>query len=85
MAFLKATKQSLIAAETALKSSQAGFEVGLRTASDVLSMQSALSNARFTESKARNDYLLSRLNLKAVAGTLSESDLFGIDRMLAYK
>ena len=82
ISFAQASQQSLLASQTALNATVAGFEVGARTAVDVLDAQSDLSDAQSTESKARNDFLLNQLNLRAVAGTLSAADLHDIDRVL---
>ncbi|HIM08767.1 MAG TPA: type I secretion protein TolC [Gammaproteobacteria bacterium] len=72
---VKALKQAVISSETALEASEAGFEVGTRTAVDVVATQRATSEARRNYSKAKYDYILNTLKLKQAAGTLSPDDL----------
>jgi outer membrane protein len=72
---VKALKQAVISSETALEASEAGFEVGTRTAVDVVATQRATSEARKNYSKAKYDYILNTLKLKQAAGTLSPDDL----------
>lgn len=79
---VKALKQAVLSSTTALEASQIGLEVGTRTAVDVLNAQSALYSAQRDYSRARYDYLLSVLRLKAAAGTLGAKDLAEIDALL---
>ncbi len=62
----------MISAESALKATEAGFEVGTRTIVDVLISTQNLFNARRNLTKARYDYILAVLQLKQAAGTLTE-------------
>jgi outer membrane protein len=78
----KALQQAVISAESALKATEAGFEVGTRTIVDVLQSTRNLFDARRNLSKARYDYILSVLALKQAAGTLNEEDLFTVNRAL---
>jgi len=78
----KALQQAVISAESALKATEAGFEVGTRTIVDVLQSTRNLFDARRNLSKARYDYILSVLALKQAAGTLTEEDLFTVNRAL---
>lgn len=78
----KALEQAVISAESALKATEAGFEVGTRTIVDVLQSTRNLFDARRNLSKARYDYILSVLALKQAAGTLTEEDLFTVNRAL---
>ncbi len=72
---VKARKQALSSAQTALKATQAGFEVGTRTAVDVLNAQQVRYGAQSEFSRSRYDYLLATLRLKQAAGSLSEEDI----------
>ena len=72
---VKARKQALSSAQTALEATQAGFEVGTRTAVDVLNAQQVRYGAQSEYSRSRYDYLLATLKLKQAAGSLSEEDL----------
>ncbi len=72
---VKARKQALSSAQTALEATQAGFEVGTRTAVDVLNSQQVRYSAQSAYSRSRYDYLLATLKLKQAAGSLSEEDI----------
>lgn len=83
IAGIKALEQAVISAESALKATEAGFEVGTRTIVDVLISTQNLFNARRNLTKARYDYILAVLQLKQAAGTLTEEDLALINRSLS--
>lgn len=70
-----AQKQALISAESALNATESGYEVGTRSSVDLLDAQSAFFRAQRDYAFARYDYLQDSLNLKAVAGMLSKSDI----------
>lgn len=72
---VKARKQALSSAQTALEATQAGFEVGTRTAVDVLNAQQVRYGAQSEYFRSRYDYLLATLLLKQAAGSLSEEDI----------
>lgn len=72
---IKAYEQSVISAESALKATQASFEVGTRTIVDVLNSTRDLYNAKRQLSDARYGYINSILALKQAAGTLSAEDI----------
>lgn len=72
---VQALKQALRSSKTALDATQAGYEVGTRTAVDVLDSQRELFRAERDYARARYDYILGTLRLKQAAGTLSENDL----------
>jgi outer membrane protein len=72
---IKALNQATISTETALEAAEAGFEVGTRTAVDVVALQRSTSEARLNHSKAKYTYILNTLKLKQAAGTLSTDDL----------
>lgn len=72
---VKALKQALASSLIALEATQAGFEVGTRTAVDVLDSQRELYRARRDYAQVRYNYVLETLNLKLAAGTLSVVDL----------
>ncbi len=79
---VKALRQAVLSSTTALEASQTGLEVGTRTTLDVLNAQSTLYSAQRDHARARYDYLLSVLRLKAAAGTLGVKDLAEIDALL---
>jgi outer membrane protein len=82
---VKALKQAVVSSETALEATEAGLEVGTRTAVDVVVSQRATSEARRNYSQTKYDYILNTLRLKQAAGTLSPEDLELINTWLTKK
>ncbi|WP_303902569.1 TolC family outer membrane protein [Thiohalomonas denitrificans] len=80
---VRAREQAVESAQTALEATQAGFEVGTRTAVDVLNGQRELFRAKRDYAQSRYDYILSTLNLKQAAGTLIPEDIKAINEWLA--
>ena len=80
---VKARKQAITSAESALKATQAGYDVGTRNIVDVLVAQRTLFQAKRNFSNARYDYILSMMRLKQVAGQLSPEDVYEIGLWLA--
>lgn len=76
---LRAFGQTVVSARSALKATQAGFEVGTRTIVDVLDATRRLYDANRSLSNARYDYIINRLQLGQAIGTLSEQDLIDIN------
>jgi outer membrane protein len=79
---VKALTQAEMSAQSALEATQAGFEVGTRTIVDVLQATSNLYQAKRNLWRARYDYALNVLRLKAAAGTLVEDDLVKVNSWL---
>ncbi len=79
---VNAYRQAVVSNETAVQSTQAGFEVGTRTAVDVVTSERELFRARRDYARARYDYILDTLRLKQAAGTLSLEDLVKINSWL---
>jgi outer membrane protein len=79
---VKALNQAVISMETALLSTQAGFEVGTRTAVDVVTSERATSQARRNYSRSKYDYIINTLKLKRAAGILSTSDLIQVSQWM---
>ncbi|MBI1422083.1 MAG: TolC family outer membrane protein [Gammaproteobacteria bacterium] len=79
---VKALKQALRSSQTALEATKAGFDVGTRTAVEVLDSQQLVFQARSNYAKSRYDYILETLRLKQSAGTLAEDDIKGINSWL---
>ena len=79
---VNALNQAVISSETALEATEAGFEVGTRTAVDVVAAEQATSQARRDYARARYDYLLDSLRLKQASGSLSVEDLSRVNRWL---
>lgn len=72
---VEALKAATVSAQSALESTQAGYEVGTRTIVDVLNVQRNLFSSQRDYLNSRYDYIINGLSLKLAAGTLSESDL----------
>ncbi len=79
---VKARKQALISARSALEATQAGFEVGTRTIVDVLLSQRNLYAAEGNYSRARHSLILAMVSLKRAAGVLAEKDLLALNGLL---
>ncbi len=79
---VKALNQALSSTETAAEAAQAGFEVGTRTAVDVLLALRETYRAKRDYSRARYDYILSTFRLKQAAGTLTAQDIAEINKWL---
>ncbi|PKG74560.1 outer membrane channel protein TolC [Shewanella sp. Choline-02u-19] len=76
---IRAYEQSVISSESALKATQAGFEVGTRTIVDVLNRTRDLYDSKRKLSDARYGYINSIIALKQAAGTLNEDDISNIN------
>ncbi len=70
---VQALRQALESSQTALKATEAGYEVGTRTAVDVLDARKTLVQAQTNYSRSRYDYIITVLNLKLAAGTLDRA------------
>jgi outer membrane protein len=79
---IRALEQAVVSAQSALKATEAGFEVGTRTIVDVLNSTRNLFDARRNLAGARYDFITAVLTLKRAAGTLAEQDLVDINRGL---
>ena len=72
----------MVSANSALKATEAGFDVGTRTIVDVLDSTRNLFDARNNLSGARYDFIQSVVTLKQAAGTLTGEDVAIINRGL---
>lgn len=79
---VQANRQALTSAETAAEATQAGFEVGTRTAVDVLNSLRNVFRARRDYASARYSYLQNTLALRQSAGTLSDKDVAAISALM---
>lgn len=80
---VQALNQALLSTQQSAEAIEAGFRAGTRTSVDVLEALRDTFSARSDYAGARYDYIVNTLNLKAASGTLSEDDLFAINRFLA--
>jgi len=74
---------ALEASEEALRSTRHGVVAGTRTSLDVLNAERQLYSARVEKSRALYDWIMSRLRLKALAGTLDETEIKEVSGMLS--
>jgi len=74
IAQVKAFQQALLSSQAAYEATQAGFEVGTRTAIDVLTTLREVYRAERDYARARYNYVINTLRLKQAAGTLSIDD-----------
>ncbi|UOG92422.1 MAG: TolC family outer membrane protein [Candidatus Thiothrix sulfatifontis] len=79
---VKANQRALASAETAAEATQAGFEVGTRTAVDVLTSLRNVFSARRDYSQTRYTYLLNTLKLRQAAGTLTDKDIANMNTFM---
>ncbi len=77
-----ALRQALVSTQKSAEATEAGFRAGTRTSVEVLQALRDTYSARSDYAGARYDYIINSLNLKAASGTLSEDDIFGINRFL---
>lgn len=80
---IRALQQSLNSSKSLVDSTTLGKEVGVRTIVDVLNAQQQYYSTRYDLTSARCNYLLSRLQLAAAVGDLTEKDLEEVARWLA--
>jgi outer membrane protein len=79
---VRALRQAVESNRTALRATEAGFEVGTQTTVDVLAAQNNLRRAETTYSRSRYDYILNVLRLKQAAGGLGVADIEQVDGWL---
>ena len=67
-----------------LNTKSALFEVGTRTAVDVIAAERVLSQSKRDYARAKYDYIQNSLLLKQAAGTLSQEDLAQLNQWLSH-
>lgn len=82
VARLHATRRARESSSTALKAMQKGYEIGARSVIDVLDSEQRFANADSDYNIALYNQLLARLQLKASAGIVSETDVSAINDLL---
>ena len=82
MSRVQALKQALESSATALRATEAGYDVGTRTAVDVLAARQQLVGAQTTYARSRYDYMLNVLRLKQSAGILDRKALEDVNASL---
>lgn len=79
---VQALKQALESSATALRATEAGYEVGTRTAVDVLTARRTLVASQTAYSRSKYDYVLNVLALKQAAGILDRKALEDVNSWL---
>jgi len=79
---VQALRQALASNQTALKATEAGYEVGTRTSVDLLNARKNLVQAQTNYAVARYDYIVSVLTLRLAAGTLDRPELSAVNNWL---
>jgi len=79
---VRAFAQALVSSKTALEATEAGYEVGTRTAVDVLNSRREVFRAERDYARSRYTYIQQTLRLKAAVGTLTEQDIMAINKWL---
>ena len=82
VANVTARKQALASAESALKATEVGYEVGTRNTVDLLDAQKRLFQAQRDYASSRYEYIISMLRLKASVGSLNPNDLLNISSQM---
>src|SRR6516162_2392661 len=82
IARVQALRQSVESNQTALKATEAGYEVGTRTSVDVLNARRLLVQAETDYAAARYDYIVSELQLRLAAGNLDRTQLTELNNWL---
>jgi outer membrane protein len=82
IARVNALRQALESSQTALTATEAGYEVGTRTAVDVLNARRTLVQAQTDYSGSRYDFIVSIIQLRLAAGNLDRAQLEQINSWL---
>lgn len=79
---VSAFKQAVLSSETAANATKTGYEIGTRTAVDVVTAEQEFFRARKDYSQARYEYILDTLRLKQASGKLSPEDIKQVNLLL---
>jgi outer membrane protein len=79
---VRALESAETSAKTQLESTRLGYEVGVRINLDVLNANTQLFNTQRDLKKARYDFLVNGLRLKAASGTLEDRDVQAVNALL---
>jgi outer membrane protein len=82
IARVQALRQALESDQTALTATEAGYEVGTRTAVDVLNARRTLVQGQTDYSGSRYDFIVSLIQLRLAAGNLDRAQLVQINGWL---
>ena len=79
---MQALRQALESTQTALRATEAGYEVGTRTTVDVLDARRILIQAQTSYSTSRYNYINNLIQLRLAAGNLDRGVIEEINRWL---
>jgi outer membrane protein len=82
LAQVQALESAEVSAKTQLDSTRLGYHVGVRINLDVLNANTQLFNTERDLKKARYDFLVNGLRLKAAAGSLQDEDVQTVNALL---
>ncbi|MBS0579962.1 MAG: TolC family outer membrane protein [Proteobacteria bacterium] len=82
VARVQALHQARESTQTALKATEAGYDVGTRTSVDVLNARRVLVQAETDYANSKYDYIISVLQLRQAAGTLDRAQLLEVNAWL---
>src|SRR5207248_10756079 len=82
VAQVKAFEQALKSAQVSYESTKLGLEVGVRTNLDVLNQQQQVFTTRRDLASSYFTLMINSLRLKQAVGSLGESDLEQVNRLL---
>jgi outer membrane protein len=82
IAHVQALKQGLESSKIALKATEAGYDVGTRTAVDVLNARRTLVQAQTDYASSRYAYILDIVSLRLASGSLDRATLAEINQWL---
>jgi outer membrane protein len=82
IARVQSLRQALESNQTALKATEAGYDVGTRTSVDVLNARKNLVQAQTDYAASKYDYIVSILQLRLAAGNLDRTQLTQINGWL---
>ena len=82
VANVKARKQALTSATSAVKATEIGYEVGTRNVVDLLQSQRGLYAAQRDLASSRYEYIIAMLRLKSSVGSLNPDDLVNISNWM---
>jgi len=84
LAQVQALESAEVSAKTQVDSTRLGYQVGVRINLDVLNANTQLFNTQRDLKKARYDFLMNGLKLKAAAGALGDEDLQRVNALLQH-
>lgn len=79
---VRALEQAERSADQAVFSNQKGFQAGTRTQIDILNAQQQRMNTRRDLAEARYLYVMARIRLQGLAGSLTEAEIDSVNRWL---